>query len=475
MYQILNRLIFLFWRNQLLLNRETDENFLEKIEKLLDFHFFFFNGYLFDYNVEQRIREIGKLNFKILEKKVQKTNRVLHIGTTFFETGGHSRVVDNWIKNDLMRENHIVLTRQESDNQMTKSLSHDNLHVLSPEKTRLNKAQELIELIRIYDFDKIILHTHWNDTIPFLALSVLKGFKIIFYNHTPHCGYFGYTFCNFLIDISPRYNKFNIKYRGVAKSFYLPIPTNNLVYDNINNPRVWDSRKKFLSIGSSYKFKTYGAYNFSKDMSELFKKYPAFNFLVIGYFSQEFKANKNIETLSFQFNTINEYQKANFFVDSYPVGSGLAILDAIKYGCIPLFSGKAITIFNLGSLTLFKSGEIPNQLVCYNQNQRINLFRKISENKLNVEQLQKKLTRIIKKHENPIWIQHLNRLYQRIEGSEIHVLNKKHKLLYKPKVAKFCVLENRTTFLNLLKESMEVSKGIKYRVLNILFNFFITR
>jgi hypothetical protein len=150
------------------------------------------------------------------------------------------------------------------------------------------------------------------------------------------------------------------------------------------------------------------------------------------------------------------------------------MLDAMSLGSIPIFNKRAITIHNQGSRWLFDENEIPDLLILNTLKERISLFDKINNNRIDTEQLKTQFKKVLSKHYNPLWQSKLNEIYKYF-NFEKQYNKKKSKTLYKFKVAKFCTVNNKNLYKESWMELLNMVSGIEYVVLNFIFQKIIKR
>ena len=465
MWLLFNFILSNYYQRIIFRSKHNNHNeLINKIETLLNINFFFFNGKLVSPNLELKIKKIAKEVLVVNQDfNISPNNKVLHIGTVFHNTGGHSRVVLNWVNNDKDRVNHVLLTRQNEENEMVKSFNKDNLFILKRENDIIKKSQELVDFLSNNQYEFVVLHNHWYDTIPFLALSMLPKQKVIFYNHTDHCATFGTSFSNLVVEIGPKSSLYSIKYRNILNSKYLPMP---LSYE-YNNETIKE-RESFVSIASPYKYEPFEKYNFYYDSNILFNRFKNFKLSLIGVDKRDVLNLENIHVEKFVFNPIDYYKKSQFYLDSYPVGSGLSMLDAVSFGCIPIFNKTAVTIYNQGSRWFYNDNETPKILVLNSLKERIVFFDKINNNEIDIEELSNSFRLILLKHFNPIWQTQLNEIYNEFNYEKCNY-KKSVKTLYHFKVAKFCTVNNMTQYKEYWKYLLQHVYGIEYHALNSIY------
>ena len=109
------------------INRKYIENSIQNIDYLIDRKFYEdaasyaknlcryawlnFTGYYSLWKIENYLNAIGEEVPKLESYNVPKNNKVLHICSEIYETGGHTKLVFNWIKNNPEKEHYITVTR----------------------------------------------------------------------------------------------------------------------------------------------------------------------------------------------------------------------------------------------------------------------------------------------------------------------------------------------------------------------------
>ncbi|MGB3546687.1 MAG: hypothetical protein WBA17_06915, partial [Saprospiraceae bacterium] len=87
--------------------------------------------------------------------------RILHVATKISPVGGHTRVINNWVRHDSSNHHEILLTSQVAD--IPSFLSHVTIIRCEPENDLLSLAFDINAKIKIGGYDLIILHIHQND------------------------------------------------------------------------------------------------------------------------------------------------------------------------------------------------------------------------------------------------------------------------------------------------------------------------
>jgi len=416
----------------------THEELARKISWVANFAHQYFTGLLSDFRLEDILNEIGRKieieningNKKHIERKASKSSKrkVLHIATSIYSVGGHSRVIMNWAKMDTESEHSIILTEQTISIDETFKKDFVELFNFYFEQKKddsiLNKAIELRQIVIEEKFDLVILHTHFNDVIPVIAFSHDEIPPIALFNHANHTFWLGISISDFVIDFAEESEFYSKKYRGVKNTFLLPIPIGE--QPKLKTKRESLKKKKVLaSMATEGKYKPYKDLDFLKFYSEFLLKNKDVVLYIIGLTEEKYqeyyngKKPSNLVLCGYVTNPTEILVKADYFIESFPMGSILACLDAVRNGAHPIFNYKGITIFGKESPIVFPN-EIAEQKVM-----DINSYSELVDNELKTGCIKNKSKQSIKKFieelELPKWKVHLQQFYDT-------VINKKHEI-----------------------------------------------
>lgn len=156
-----------------------------------------------------------------------KPNSFLHVLTMGYKTGGHTRVVERWIKNAPLNEFHnvVILNKTDKFEVLEKNTKDKNgeCFYFSNELSLKEKALKLRELAMHFEF--IILHTHMEDPIATVAFGTEKFTRpVIFYNHADHLFWIGKSISDLTLDLIEN-AEITKERRNIDKTFYMGIPT----------------------------------------------------------------------------------------------------------------------------------------------------------------------------------------------------------------------------------------------------------
>ncbi|QHC05394.1 glycosyltransferase [Anoxybacillus sp. PDR2] len=276
--------------------------------------------------------------------------KILHVMTAAYRTGGHTRAVERWILNRLDKNEHhsvIILEQDAPDipNMLyeVSETSGGKCIVLNDNLSYLEKVLMLRD-ISLSWADLVVLHTHPDDPIPSIAYGINYGPPIVLYNHADHAFWLGANISDLVID--GRGIGFQIsKERRLARGSHLiPLPlVASRQFENKNEIRrkfnIPDEMVILLTIADSYKFTPYTGLNYFETLSKILKKSRNVLLIIIGMdekhpLAQKAKSlmNHNICFLGTFSNIEDFYKLADIYIESFPIGSPTAALDAAMRG-----------------------------------------------------------------------------------------------------------------------------------------------
>eukprot|EP01041_Mallomonas_annulata_P005423 gene5423-10865_t len=115
--------------------------------------------------------------------------RILHVGTEFYSTGGHTRVLLSFADFLSNRIHGLFVTKDGDIPDMMFKVINKN-HTVQCDEYNINCARRLRLLAMKYDL--IILHVHMNDVIPVIAFGQgYNGPPVILFDHADHLPWVG--------------------------------------------------------------------------------------------------------------------------------------------------------------------------------------------------------------------------------------------------------------------------------------------
>jgi len=277
--------------------------------------------------------------------------RWLHVLTVALPVGGHTRFAERWIRNRASSgsERHSVLALQQGETHFPVWLrsaveeTGGSWSALPGEKSLVERARDLRSLAED-SADVVVLHTHPNDPIATIAFAAAGGPPVVLLNHADHLFWFGSAVADLVADIRPAGREVTLCRRKARRSEILPIP----LCPKENPPDRLECRRRIglpedgvllLSIGSAYKYRPYGSRDFPREMMEMVRRHPGVTLAVIGPAPDDAEwktalrsAGGRIRLLGIVGDISDYYAAADLYLESFPVGSLTATLDAALYG-----------------------------------------------------------------------------------------------------------------------------------------------
>lgn len=341
------------------------ESVLSWIEMTATFAWFVHGGRFADDKLENIALKIGEnlerlVTEKTLPPPVAKSllhsadgrRKILHVLTVAYKTGGHTRLLYNWIKNDN-DSCHSVLITEQGDEEAPAWLSeavkeNGGSIVVLPAAGKLSKAYWLRSIVQS-NADLVVLHHHPNDVLPLVAFATDSNPSVAVLNHADHVFWLGASITDLIIDFRANGKRLSEQRRFAKKSLVLPMP----IMPDTLLPSYGDARRKLnisedqivlLSIGSACKYKPTKAHNFFRTVIKILNRNPQAHMYLVGV-----EWDDNVEYLQeakherFHFLGVLDqpllYQvAADLFLNGFPYGAGMALLETCAMGACPVLA-----------------------------------------------------------------------------------------------------------------------------------------
>lgn len=339
-------------------------NVVEKISLANDaatYATFYPSGYYSSHELENVYLEVAKQLPDI--QCYPNKNSVLHILTTAYTVGGHTRVVERWINSSPQEERHSVILLNQGNNECPTWLkeaakNHDGDFIILDSSDLRNKALKLRQIAAYYE--RIILHIHMNDGTAIIAFGVSSFTNPVYlFNHADHLFWLGVSVADVVADI--RHNDISAIYRGVTgRSVFLGVPPDSIgeelksikqlskktVREELNIPQ---EAFVIVSTASAHKYKRSGRLHIKRLLYSINKKYENVLTYLIGPDMKNDNEWKQVYEQSNQkvipLGNLSDkklYYKyllaADLYMGSYPTGSFTAMMDGVQIGlpCVQL-------------------------------------------------------------------------------------------------------------------------------------------
>jgi hypothetical protein len=270
--------------------------------------------------------------------------RILHYATSIFDVGGHTRLIENWIRNDETNCHDVMLTRQTVPVPLFIQQAVQGVRgtiMVLDSADNIGKAHQLAAIAGNYDI--IILHHHPDDVVPLLALADKgRAVPVCVLNHGDHRYWLGVTVCDLLVEIRDNIIEADQQRRGIRNFSLLPIPVNVV---NTTNEAYGKSRANLgiqpeqimiLSIGSSYKYGPIDEKNFFDDITPILDKYQQLVLVIVGIENDSALAiryaHPRLRFVAPTMHLTDFHNACDIYLEGYPFSSFTAYLEVGALG-----------------------------------------------------------------------------------------------------------------------------------------------
>lgn len=304
-------------------------------------------GRLLSRDLEDVLRRAGRFLVKDCELwQGGGDGRVLHILTNAAEVGGHTRLVDRWMRFDAKREHSIILTEQVKERVPDWLMAHAAGGVTTLQAdTRSEAVRELCG--RMAGFDYVVLHVRPYDSVAVAACAdPNRRPPTILVNWSDHLFWLGVGVMDTVVNLRSAAAEMNRERRGIDddRSSLLPLP--------LDPPeRELESRAAkqaigvdpgnllMVSIAPEWKFTPHFGLDFASMVGRVLEDVPIAQVIVIGADPSEsrwialedrypFRARVIAETP----NTGTYLEAADIYLDSIPFSSMTSALEGALMG-----------------------------------------------------------------------------------------------------------------------------------------------
>jgi hypothetical protein len=330
------------------------ESYLNAIEKISHWAWYHHPGRFADGALENHAFEIGrklenKLSSHAVDLSTRKAgkSRTMHIATTLFHVGGHTRVLATWCQRDPSADHVVVLTDQRAEvpsffqEIITRSGNHC---ICLPTNTSIQDRAIAVRRLS-QSCDRVILHTHPHDSIPVVAFAREGGPPVAMFNHA-HFGFsLGSTVSDLIINTLQYFQTISIKHRN-AKSTAL-LPKIGMKRDNRVAIDKEAARRKLslpegatiiLSIAQEHYFRPMEGYDFFRTAKKIFQRLPEAYLMLVGVgkgsplVPPDLMSNPRLLLMGVVENPAVHYEASDLCLESFPMPSLGAVIEAIAYG-----------------------------------------------------------------------------------------------------------------------------------------------
>jgi hypothetical protein len=206
------------------------------------------------------------------------------------------------------------------------------------------RAAMLRELAK--QFDRVVLHTHPHDPMPITAFSVRGGAPVAMFNHAHFSFCLGPSVADVIINTLDHFRKVTEKFRFPRKTAVLAGALGQAADETLpickrsakRRLGLSESDPLVMSIASEWYFKPIEGYDFFRTVSKLLDSHPSVNVLVVGVRPNSplvpvgLRGRTRFHCVGPVLDPLPYYQAADVCLESFPMPSLGAFLEAVAYG-----------------------------------------------------------------------------------------------------------------------------------------------
>ena len=277
-----------------------DEEKLRTIEMIGCLYSEYITGIYASMKLEEKVLEIGRRIQGLEPSEVTKENHILIVMTEAGRIGGHTAVVNNWVRHDKHHYYSLVFTSPaqfELPDYLVNSVETSGGEIIKiSDSGIMNRAKKLINVS--HGFERILLFTHMYDIVPMLAYSSPEWkIPILYYHHADFRFVFGLSIADSILTLCKHDRNRMIRINGISRNictdlfpFGEAITEKDIEFDLreerasiFKRYHISPEAKLIVSMGADYKYEEILGYDFAYFVELLLRNYKkdAF-FLIIG-------------------------------------------------------------------------------------------------------------------------------------------------------------------------------------------------
>lgn len=299
----------------------------------------------------EKLAETTAVDVPILPARKGTAKTWLHLITTAYMIGGHTRLVERLIVNAraINEDQHTILLIDQGKNPVPAWLrdaaeSSGGALIKLPVELSLVDRAYMVRRIALDWADRVLLHIHPEDPVASVAFALSGGPPVIYVNHADHLFWLGAGCSDIVADIRPEGHDVTATRRGNLQSMIVPIPlelpeSSIPVADARCSLGIPSNMVVLVAIASSYKFAPYGQLDFPSTAVTILQKHTDTILIVVGPTSSDplwqsalELTSGRIRLLGIQSDIEQYYAVADIFLESFPLGSLTSTFDAMLRG-----------------------------------------------------------------------------------------------------------------------------------------------
>lgn len=335
--------------------QRTPDGIVQQIASVARFAVEFHPGRFADGALENVLLEIGanlgnfggnSINFTFQHTPKYGRRRVMHVVSSVLGTGGHTRMIYQWVRQDLSSCHSLVLLSQGNvmiPQWLSESFrkSGGDLIALPHSTGNCQKARWLREIARKCA-DLVVLHVDPVDVVPSLTFAVDNSPPVVLLNHADHLFFLGSTVADMFINLRTLGREDMASRRFMRSNTVLPIPLQDRVKVPKHDARkalgISEDQVMLLSVGRGIKYRPCGLYDFVATANKILDRYPCAHLYIVGE-SQigispylRCAVHNRLHFIGSLDSPSSYHAAADIYLESFPFGSQTALMEAALSG-----------------------------------------------------------------------------------------------------------------------------------------------
>lgn len=275
------------------------------------------------------------------------SDRVLHVMTRAYATGGHTRLVERWIESEHAAVSSVALTEgaaQDAPVGLATVVERSGGAVHSLAGSAIERARQLHRLV--HHHQRVVLSIHENDVVPTIALADRSHRPpVLLVNHAEHVFWVGASIADVVVNLRPASTDLAIRRRGISRSrcVEIPLPVTRRVRerppaDARRALGISTNAKVLLTVGWRYKYTPFAGDELSRVLAPILDQ-PDVELVAVGprdddelWSAARDRFGGRVHARGRQEDIQPFLDAAEVFVDSYPIASLTAALEAAVFG-----------------------------------------------------------------------------------------------------------------------------------------------
>jgi glycosyltransferase involved in cell wall biosynthesis len=302
-------------------------------------------GLLTSVRLESLLHDFGRLVPGTIRACASATGaeRVLHVASEVYESGGHGRVLERWIEHDRERVPTVLLLNGDipvPDSVVRAVASRNGCFArISRNADSFNRAAELRLLAARHDL--IVLHIHNHEVIAAIALADPAARPpCILVNHASHLMWAGVGCADVVVNFSDLEAATSVARRGVPaqRSLVLPLPAALKDLPSRVQARaalgLEPDAPVMLTMATPYKLRPVFDVSYREIADAALEALPDATLLLVGPSSEDaiVRSDPRVRVLGEVNDPSPLFAAADILIDSWPLTGGTTVTDAAAAG-----------------------------------------------------------------------------------------------------------------------------------------------